>query len=321
MPRLALDDVRASYSSTGGAVVARGPGSVRPGTASGGRAAAAGAAATFPGDDGEWTRGWEGKGTMTTLTGLLPGVMYRVRVVALNADGAASAPSSVVGFTTPDAKAYLPLGKGNAHVTFTVSVGDDLVLGDTVLWTEQVLLDVDTRSKDLSYCNPAGRPAAVMAVRSVAGFVTRMPPQEASGGGRPGWLSSLGGRSGRELLSLSASFTSSHRSGASTSASRAGHRDDDVLVTVIWSEVESKEEWRPLANKSAPMLKPSVVEALVYPAGAVVTRPGAMMMGGADLVRCPWYDELSRISAGVERRRAVELEVARVPVPQPVVKR
>ena len=70
---------------------------------------------------------------MTTLTGLLPGVMYRVRVVALNADGAASAPSSVVGFTTPDAKAYLPLGKGNAHVTFTVSVGDDLVLGLSVL--------------------------------------------------------------------------------------------------------------------------------------------------------------------------------------------
>lgn len=250
---------------------------------------------------------------MTTLSNLLPGASYRVRVIALNADGLPSAPSPMVGFSTPDAASYMPLSRGNAHVTFTISTGEDVVLGDTVLWTEEVFLDTKTRTVDMTFSQPAsvaGTPMASMALRSIAGFVCRMPHRRTPGG--------TGGAGGAPLsarLSLSASFASSRHSLASL-ASGAAAREDSVAVCVVWSCVESKEEWRPRANKTAPILTPAVVAGLVYPAGVVVHRPAAMLCdGGVDLVRCPWYDEASRLSVGVERRRAVELAGVAVSAP------
>jgi hypothetical protein len=53
---------------------------------------------------GDWMSMWEGRDDMTTLSNLVPGAAYRVRVVALNADGLPSAPSPVVMFSTPDAE-------------------------------------------------------------------------------------------------------------------------------------------------------------------------------------------------------------------------
>jgi hypothetical protein len=147
---------------------------------------------------------------------------------------------------------------------------------------------------------------AAMALRSIAGFVCRMPQRRSPSGAG----AQAGGGAGGPLsarLSLSASFASSRRSLASL-ASTASGRDDTVSVCVVWSCVESKEEWRPRANKTAPILTPAVVAGLVYPSGVVVQRPAAMLCdGGVDLVRCPWYDEASRLSVGLERRRASEL--------------
>ena len=52
----------------------------------------------------------------------------------------------------------MPLSRGNAHVTFTISTGEDVVLGDTILWTEEVFLDTKTRTVDMTFSQPVGTP-------------------------------------------------------------------------------------------------------------------------------------------------------------------
>ena len=68
----------------------------------------------------------------------MPNCVYQARVIALNEAGVASEPSPVTQFVTPEPHTYVHPAPSNALKMFLVQCGDDYVLGDTILFTEDV---------------------------------------------------------------------------------------------------------------------------------------------------------------------------------------
>lgn len=78
------------------------------------------------------------------LTGLKHSAVYRLRVVALGADDIASPASDIAQLITPDSDDYTPPGPSSADSVFSIECGGDVVVGDRLLWTEDVPVDTET---------------------------------------------------------------------------------------------------------------------------------------------------------------------------------
>lgn len=91
----------------------------------------------------EWKVSYEGKETAVRVTELEPRAIYRFRVRALNGAGHASAPSDLVQAATED-RDPPPLVARKAAEQFTRDCGTtgDVVVGDTILFTERLFLDL-----------------------------------------------------------------------------------------------------------------------------------------------------------------------------------
>jgi hypothetical protein len=121
-----------------------------------------------------WATLYTGMSTCTTITGLLANTVYRLRVVAYSSAGAPSVPSHETQLVTMDNEAYAPHTPASARNDFVVECGSsasvsgggegkapagsprstasprkpeapapaqDIVAGDTILWTEDVWID------------------------------------------------------------------------------------------------------------------------------------------------------------------------------------
>ena len=148
-----------------------GPGSVARG-GGGGRPATASIAVDEVDANGkplEWKAAWEGKPTMAFISNLVPLCVYRLRVVALNAEGGASVPSMPIGFTTANPDTYRPLTRTTVLSQFNLPVGvDEVCVGDTLLWTECVWLDGDTMSTEVAPSHNTGTSPRVLAAAVAA---------------------------------------------------------------------------------------------------------------------------------------------------------
>lgn len=123
--------------------------------------------------DGDgWVSLYTGTSSFTVLTGLFANTVYRVRVIAYNASGVASRPSVETQMITIDNTQYEPLTIANAGRHFVVECGaaaaaapsapgaspnlvqlpaQDIVVGDVILFTEDVFVD---RAPDVDMYHP-----------------------------------------------------------------------------------------------------------------------------------------------------------------------
>lgn len=90
-----------------------------------------------------WKIAYEGKENAIRIAELEPRAVYRFRVRALNGDGHASAPSDLVQATTSESP---PLVPRKAAEQFTRDCGrlGDVVVGDTILFSERLYVDAAT---------------------------------------------------------------------------------------------------------------------------------------------------------------------------------
>merc|ERR1711920_88334 len=92
----------------------------------------------------DWTTVYQGGETnCIAIHDLLPNSVYRCRVFALNKNGLRSEPSIVSQLCTCEASEDQRLSPSNAAEVFSVEVSNegDVVVGDTVLFTERLILE------------------------------------------------------------------------------------------------------------------------------------------------------------------------------------
>lgn len=94
---------------------------------------------------GDWVRAYEGSDRVTILSDLLPNTVYRVRVFALNGVGIRSDQSTVAQFCTlskdeeRSSGAILKPSNAASHFTIECCEVGDVVMGDTVLFSERLV--------------------------------------------------------------------------------------------------------------------------------------------------------------------------------------
>merc|ERR1712167_500806 len=100
-----------------------------------------------------WKIVYEGRENTVEVTGLFANSVYRFRVRAVNVADSASVLSDLAQVSTMSTWTGLSLQPKNAHEVFTVDCTDDIVVGDTILFTERLYVDKDGQLVD----NPEGR--------------------------------------------------------------------------------------------------------------------------------------------------------------------
>jgi hypothetical protein len=134
---------------------------------------------------GEWAKVYEGSESITTVSDLVPNTVYRVRVFALNRVGIRSDQSTVTQFCTQSkdeervAGAILRPSNAAGHFTIECCDDGDIVLGDTILFSERIyrsesgkIVDEDSsaRSKGTSMnANASIYSTGSVSARSLAG--------------------------------------------------------------------------------------------------------------------------------------------------------
>ena len=106
--------------------------------------------------DDSWKIVYEGRENTVKVTGLFANSVYRFRVRAVNVADSASVLSDLAQVSTMSSWTGLALQPKNAHEVFTVDCTDDIVVGDTILFTERLYVDKDGRLAE----NPEGRPSS-----------------------------------------------------------------------------------------------------------------------------------------------------------------
>lgn len=120
-------------------------------------------AVTFADDEMTWQTLYEGIEHTVTTTQLTPATSYLARAVALNEVGVASSPTETIEFTTLPRETKEPLRPSNASSTFIIECTQDIVVGDTILFTERL------------FVNSSGKlvePGANSAARNLGGTTT-----------------------------------------------------------------------------------------------------------------------------------------------------
>mmetsp|Transcript_7381 Transcript_7381/g.22672 ORF Transcript_7381/g.22672 Transcript_7381/m.22672 type:complete len:165 (-) Transcript_7381:575-1069(-) len=87
----------------------------------------------------EWKVAYEGRATAARIGELQPRAAYRFRVRAVNGAGHGSPPSALAQVAT--AAGSVILAPRRAGEQFSIDAAGDLVVGDTVLFTERLLID------------------------------------------------------------------------------------------------------------------------------------------------------------------------------------
>merc|ERR1712023_440971 len=88
--------------------------------------------------DDSWKIVYEGRENTVKVTGLFANSVYRFRVRAVNVADSASVLSDLAQVSTMSSWPGLALQPKNAHEVFTVDCTDDIVVGDTILFTEKL---------------------------------------------------------------------------------------------------------------------------------------------------------------------------------------
>jgi hypothetical protein len=93
-----------------------------------------------------WVKAYEGTDTMTTLRDLKPNTVYRLRVQSVNRLGVRSEWSAVSQCYTVEREREPLLAPQTAVRMFTIECAhdEDVVPGDTILFTERIYIDPDT---------------------------------------------------------------------------------------------------------------------------------------------------------------------------------
>ena len=130
-----------------------------------------------------WVRFYEGHENTTRVTNLLPNAAYYFRVSSLNTIGDASSPSKMVICRTEQRRQSLQ--PKNADEFFTIECTGDVVVGDTILFTERLYIGRDgklltssnplafTRSLGASGSKPESRLGRYVGERTIAASVLK----------------------------------------------------------------------------------------------------------------------------------------------------
>merc|ERR1712232_20049 len=126
-----------------------------------------------PSDDG-WIEAYTGKNTVALVDDLLPNTVYRLRVRAMNAKGLVSNPSLPTQVTTNKSSSRLERlqAKSNASSYFDVECTGDIVVGDTILFTERVFEQASKAERHLGLKRPGtpGSSVSSLSQQSISSF-------------------------------------------------------------------------------------------------------------------------------------------------------
>eukprot|EP00753_Platysulcus_tardus_P015827 PLAT5301.1.p1 GENE.PLAT5301.1~~PLAT5301.1.p1 ORF type:complete len:1695 (-),score=549.45 PLAT5301.1:82-5166(-) len=208
----------------------------------------------------EWTKVYEGADTLATVAGLVPNTVYRFRLRAFNRDFLASDSSFVTQVNTMEEDLYEPLKKSNAHKFFDIECFGDVLIGDTLLFTEQLFASSSasaaaTSSSRRRLSSSLPRPSSsrgkqkYIAERTVAATVVRERWSKRKASGKR-----------TRQLGLDVHFASvSKKSAASTFALRPGthitRNHDDLFKYQVfrraWQEEDKRDSFIELMEEDA----------------------------------------------------------------------
>merc|ERR1711998_443605 len=120
--------------------------------------------------DDSWKIVYEGRENTVKVTGLFANSVYRFRVRAVNVADSASVLSDLAQVSTMSSWTGLALQPRNAHEVFTVDCTDDIVVGDTILFTERLYVDREGQLVDTAEGRQLAKASRAMAA-SVESFL------------------------------------------------------------------------------------------------------------------------------------------------------
>lgn len=247
----------------------------------------------------QWNVGWEGKATMTLLANLQPSCVYRVRVIAMNAEGGESTPSMCIGVTTADPTVYKPLSGALVATQFPLRVTPaQLTVGDTIHWSEQVWLDGETLSMDVTADVPAmyqggfGPELAAAAVVGARASLRSRTPGPRGRDGRPVPPVFVASRTiAAVVVRLPVSTSRRPTTASLATLGSFAAPPTSYAFEAVWSTVVMSES--PLGAPGTLKLAPGVAASLTLPAGKRFVRPPPLLESYA-LSRSEWYEESLR---------------------------
>jgi len=208
----------------------------------------------------EWKVCYEGRENSVRIGELQPRAAYRFRVRALNGAGHASLPSALTQATTP--MRLPPLIPRRAVEQFPLDAAGDIVVGDTVLFTERIILDRGTGAL-------IGEPARG-AVKSRCSDVATDDRLSRNARGPK----HIGDRTIAAHILAESFYAPSYTKQREVR---------ELRMQVVWCTIS--------ANEAAPYAKQ---------AGDVIQRSAAHILQ-FETFRCPWLDEHRRLSHHQER--------------------
>lgn len=175
-----------------------------------------------------WVKYFEGHDNFVRVSGLLQNSVYYFRVTAVNAADEAGDPSDKVVCRTAPTPALVP---SNADKFFTIECTGDVVVGDTILFTERLYVTKDgkiTPSENMTTFTRSGRPET----------------------SQPGGSKSTGQYIGERTIAahvLKDTYRSSHQTqqvGLAKPLSRyqSTNVQRTLRLQVVWSTVSTEEE-------------------------------------------------------------------------------
>lgn len=208
---------------------------------------------------------------------------------AVNQASMVSAPSGLGQVVTPELHAHEKLSSRNAETFFTIDCAGDIVIGDTILFTEEVFIEVSgeprfsarfSTTPDVPREVSAAAGGAFLCTRTIAAIV--FAEREIAGpAAKSGSATSRSGSRSVVALSLD---------GMSVASSTAGGRRKSrrqVGMKVVWCTVSSK-----------------LGEPYKFSKGQQVWRKWRDLTQW-DISRVAWVDEAGRWSADDEKRAGV----------------
>ena len=222
--------------------------------------------------DDSWKIVYEGRENTVKVTGLFANSVYRFRVRAVNVADSASVLSDLAQVSTMSSWTGLALQPKNAHEVFTVDCTDDIVVGDTILFTERLYVDKDGRLTENPESRPSAKGSRGMAV-SVESFLAGSARSKAQ---------FIGERTIAARVLKDAYRSAAQTSGGGTTNGRSASRRRDLRLEVIWSTVSTKEAVAHVLTKET-----------------LIEREQARIFQ-FETFRMLWHEEARRLSARAE---------------------
>jgi len=225
-----------------------------------------------------WRVAWEGRSALAEILELTPSTSYKMRVVPVNCWGGRGEPSPhVVIRTLSSRKEEIVPTSTNAVDLFRIECTSDVVIGDTILFTERVMglsPDVEEVRRSSRKIKKVKKPRRqVVGEQTVCAIVTRERWSRASITKR----SSNSNKGGHKNSSFPLQEVSSSSSSKVDSSSNSSLPDRSLCLRVLWSTAST-----PAASKE-----------LVAP-NALIWRKERKLCH-YEMHRIEWVDEESRL--------------------------